>query len=68
MSNFTKRIDGLEQFIWLVKRFDMSSIDALKTMKKHNQDISFINGMTLKGASVFLDKMIIELNSIKTEE
>ena len=68
MSNFTKRIDGLEQFIWLVRRFNMSSIDALKTMKKHNQDISFINGMTLKGASVFLDKMIIELNSIKTEE
>ena len=63
MSNFTKSIDGLEQFVWLVKRFNMTSLKALRTMQEHNQDISFIKDVPLEEASLILDKLILEFNS-----
>mgnify|MGYP003139996106 CR=1 FL=1 len=63
MSNFTKSIDGLEQFVWLVRRFNMTSLKALRTMQEHNQDISFIKDVPLEEASLILDKLILEFNS-----
>ena len=43
MKNNNKQIDNLELYKYLIKRFNMTKDEAIKTMKKHNQDTSFLN-------------------------
>jgi hypothetical protein len=39
MSKYTtKRLEGLELFVYLMDRFDSTPEEALQTMKKHKQD------------------------------
>ena len=35
-------IDGVEQWLYLIKRFGMSPIEALDTMEKHGQDVASV--------------------------
>ena len=42
MSNFTKAIAGRELFEYLQCRFNMTETQALASMRKHNQDMSFL--------------------------
>ena len=42
-------IDGVEQWLYLIKRFSMTPNEALDTMEKHKQDVAsvleYIKGM-----------------------
>ena len=42
MSNNTKQIDGLEEWLYLIKRFGMTPKDALVTMQEHKQDVASV--------------------------
>ena len=42
-----KELKGLELLYYLMKRFNMSYNDAIKEMKTHNQDMSFIKHYNL---------------------
>ena len=35
-------IDGVEQWLYLIKRFGMSPKEALDTMQKHEQDVASV--------------------------
>ena len=35
-------IDGIEQWLYLMKRFGMSPKEALDTMQKHGQDVASV--------------------------
>ena len=37
-----KQIKGLEQWLYLMKRFNQSPKEALDTMHKHNQDVASV--------------------------
>ena len=43
MKNNNKQINSLELYLYLIKRFNMTKEEAIKNMKKHNQDTSFLN-------------------------
>jgi len=45
----TIKLEGLSQFLYLIKRFEYSPNKALEVMKKHNQDLSFLD-LTIKQA------------------
>ena len=38
----TVAIDGVEQWLYLIKRFGMSPKEALDTMEKHKQDVASV--------------------------
>ena len=38
----TVAIDGIEQWLYLMKRFGMSPKEALDTMHKHQQDVASV--------------------------
>ena len=38
----TVEIDGVEQWLYLIKRFNQSPKEALDTMSKHNQDVASV--------------------------
>ena len=38
----TVAIDGVEQWLYLIKRFRMSPKEALDTMQKHEQDVASV--------------------------
>ena len=38
----TVAIDGVEQWLYLIKRFGMSPTEALDTMQKHEQDVASV--------------------------
>ena len=38
----TVAIDGVEQWLYLIKRFGMSPKEALDTMQKHEQDVASV--------------------------
>ncbi|MAH51413.1 hypothetical protein CMI37_36695 [Candidatus Pacearchaeota archaeon] len=42
MSNNTKQIDGLEEWLYLIKRFGMTPKEALVTMQEHKQDVASV--------------------------
>ena len=42
MSNNTKQIDGVEEWLYLIKRFGMTPKDALDTMQEHGQDVASV--------------------------
>ena len=42
MSNRTKQIDGVEEWLYLIKRFGMTPKDALVTMQEHKQDVASV--------------------------
>ena len=35
-------IDGVDQWLYLIKRFNQSPKEALDTMHKHNQDVASV--------------------------
>ena len=35
-------IDGIEQWLYLVKRFNQSPKEALETMERHGQDVASV--------------------------
>jgi len=35
-------IDGVEQWLYLIKRFNQSPKDALETMREHGQDVASV--------------------------
>ena len=39
MSDNNVELKGLEQWLYLIKRFGMSPKEALQTMEKHNQNV-----------------------------
>lgn len=43
MKDKNKQINNLELYHYLIKRFNMTKEEAIANMKKHNQDISFLN-------------------------
>lgn len=43
MSNYTVKIEGLQLLYHLMKNKDMTYKDAVEFMKKHNQDMTFLN-------------------------
>jgi len=43
MSNYTIQLKGLELLYHLLKHKNMSYGDAIKLMKKHNQDMTFLD-------------------------
>ena len=49
MSNYTIRLEGLAQYLYLIKRFEYSPSKALEVMKDRNQDLSFLD-LTIKQA------------------
>ena len=38
----TVAIDGVDQWLYLIKRFNQSPKEALDTMHKHNQDVASV--------------------------
>ena len=38
-----KKINSLELYIYLIKRFDLSMHEVIDIMKKNKQDMSFLN-------------------------
>ena len=43
MSKYkTVAIDGVEQWLYLIKRFGMSPKEALETMREHGQDVASV--------------------------
>ena len=38
----TIAIDGVEQWLYLIKRFNQSPKEALETMEKHGQDVASV--------------------------
>ena len=47
MSNYTKKIDGLELLYHLIKNKGRTYEQAIKTMQEHNQDMTFLNELKL---------------------
>ena len=43
MKNNNKQIDNLELYKYLMRRFNMTTGEAIQTMIKNNQDTSFLN-------------------------
>jgi hypothetical protein len=43
MKNNNKQISNIELYRYLIKRFNMTMDEAIKLMKKHNQNTSFLN-------------------------
>ena len=43
MSEFTVKLEGSELFLYLKKRFEYTSSQAIKNMVENNQDISFLD-------------------------
>ena len=39
MSDYNVELKGLDQWLYLIKRFGMSPKEALQTMEKHNQNV-----------------------------
>mgnify|MGYP003133503278 FL=1 len=43
MSKYeTIAIDGVDQWLYLIKRFNQSPKEALETMQKHGQDVASV--------------------------
>jgi len=43
MSKYkTAAIDGIEEWLYLIKRFGMTPKEALDTMQKHGQDVASV--------------------------
>ena len=38
----TVEIDGVEQWLYLIKRFNQNPKEALETMQKHGQDVASV--------------------------
>ena len=38
-----RRLEGLELFLYFITRFKMSPTEAIDSMTKHNQDMSFLD-------------------------
>ena len=47
MSNYTVKIEGLELLYHLKKNKDMTYKDAVECMKKHKQDMTFLNELKI---------------------
>ena len=41
--NRNRELVGLEQFLYFVDRFKYSPSEAIKTMREHGQDMSFLD-------------------------
>ena len=47
MSNYTKKIEGLELLYHLIKNREMTYNDAVEEMREHNQDMTFLNKLKI---------------------
>jgi|TARA_R110002012_G_C11483090_1_gene595304 hypothetical protein len=56
MSNYTKRIEGAEQFVYLIQHFENPPHKALSIMIEHNQD--------LEQVKKYLLAMVNEINEV----
>ena len=43
MKNNNKKINNLEMYLYLIKRFNFKKHEVIEIMKKNKQDVSFLN-------------------------
>ena len=60
MSNYNKKIEGLELLYHLMKRFNMSYNEGIEEMKKHKQDMTFIEKL-----KPIINKHMLNNNKLK---